>query len=94
MMMESQEKLILAVVGPENVDAVMESLTAHQYEVTRLSSTGGFLRRGSVTLIVGVEEADLESALDVIRFACRNEPKSAEHKATLFVVDAGQFLQI
>ncbi len=87
-------KIILAVVGPADADSVITALVAHQYPVTRLSSMGGFLRRGNVTLLVGVQQEQLNSALDVIRFACRSEPQPDQHRATIFVLNAELFEQV
>jgi uncharacterized protein YaaQ len=88
------KKIILAIVGSADADNVTNALVAHHYPVTRLSSIGGFLRRGSTTLIVGVDEDDLSSALDVVRFACRSEPQPEQHRATLFVLNAAAFDQV
>ena len=87
------KKIILAIVGSENAESVLNALVAHQYPVTRISSTGGFLRRGNITLLVGVDEDSLSSALDVIRFACHKEQPD-EHRATIFVLSAAAFEQI
>lgn len=88
------KKVILAIVSSENADSVTNTLVAHQYLVTRISSMGGFLRRGNVTLIVGVDEGSLESVLEVIRLAADSEPRPDEHRVTLFVLKAAQFEQI
>ncbi|MFC1960327.1 cyclic-di-AMP receptor [Chloroflexota bacterium] len=88
------KKLILAVVGPADAESVANALVAHQYPVTRMSSMGGFLRQGNTTLLAGVGEDEVESALDVIRFACHSEPKDKQHRATVFVLDAPAFEQI
>lgn len=88
-------KFILAIVRDEEASKVLEALVAHQYHVTRLSSTGGFLRRGSDTLLIGADEADMSGVLDVIRFACQGDPlPNDEHRATIFVLDAAVFEQI
>lgn len=85
------KKMIMAIIGQADADSVMNALVAHKYPVTRISSTGGFLRRGSVTLFIGVDEGDLESALDVIRFACHSTPQPDEHRATIFVLGSAAF---
>lgn len=85
------KKIILVIVNPADADHVLTALVAHQYPVTRATSAGGFLRRGSVTLIVGVGEDEVDSALDVIRFACQSEPQPDEHRATLFVLGSAVF---
>jgi uncharacterized protein YaaQ len=88
------KKIILAIIGEADAESVVTALVAHQYPVTRLSSTGGFLRRGNVTVLVGVDEGSIESALDVIRFACHSEPSPEQHRATIFVLNASVFEQI
>ena len=88
-------KLILAIVGADAVDPVSRALVEKKYTVTQISSVGGFLRRGNTTLVVGVNEPQVQDALGVIRAACAilSAPTDA-HKATIFVLDAAQFIQI
>ena len=87
-------KFILAIVSNEDSGRVQEALVAHQYAVTRMSSTGGFLRRGNDTFLIGADDAEVSSVLDVIRFACQGDPQPDEHHATIFVLDAESFEQI
>ena len=88
-------KLILAIVGADAVDPVSRALVERKYTVTQISSVGGFLRRSHITLVVGVNEPQVQDALGVIRAACAivSAPPD-EHKATIFVLDAAQFIQI
>ena len=44
-------KLIVAIVQDQDVNALMDSLTEKKYRVTRLSSTGGFLKSGNTTSV-------------------------------------------
>ena len=55
-------KLAVFVVDNNRVDSTVDALVAQGFRVTRLASTGGFLRRGNTTLLVGLDEADLERA--------------------------------
>lgn len=90
-------KLILAIVSADAVEPVSRALVDAHYSVTQVSSVGGFLRRGSTTLVVGVEEAQVENALTVIRDSCKafaNGKPDAPHAATIFVLDAQQYIQI
>jgi uncharacterized protein YaaQ len=64
-------KLVIAVVQNEDADSIVESLLERQFRATRLASTGGFLRRGNTTLLIGVEDHDVETVLDVIRARAR-----------------------
>ena len=63
------------------------------YRVTRVASTGGFLRRGNVTLLIGVEPAKVQGVLDLLRETCA-PPEPGQHRATVFVVDAAHFEQV
>ncbi len=59
-------KLVVAIVQNEDADELIEALTAAHYGATRLASTGGFLRQGNTTIIVGVEDAAVQSVLNII----------------------------
>lgn len=60
-------KLVFAVVHDEDGPKVMEELNRHGYGVTKLCSTGGFLKAGNTTLLVGVEEEHLDDVIEVIK---------------------------
>ncbi|MDP2856972.1 MAG: cyclic-di-AMP receptor [Bacillota bacterium] len=64
-------KLIIAVVQDMDWPGVTDALVKRKFRVTRASSTGGFLRRGNTTLLVGVEDSMVESAIAIIRDACK-----------------------
>ena len=59
-------KLAVFIVDNSRIDATVDALVAQGFRVTRLATTGGFLRRGNTTLLVGVEENDLERATGVV----------------------------
>ncbi len=60
-------KLIVAIVHRDDGDRLMEALIRAGYRATRLSSTGGFLREGSTTLLIGIDEERVPMVLDVIK---------------------------
>lgn len=86
-------KLIIAIVRDVDAGPVIDQLVTHGQRVTRVASTGGFLRRGNVTLLIGVEEQDVEPAIDVLRDTC-SPPEPGQRRATVFVVDASHFEQV
>ena len=86
-------KLILAVVRDNDDRSVINCLVNQGYRVTRVASTGGFLHRGNVTLMIGVDEEKLDAVIDLMRGAC-GAPESGQHSATLFIVNASHFVQI
>ena len=63
-------KLVLAVVQRQDAGDLLEALTAQGHRVTRVSSEGGFLREGNVTLLIAVEDHQIEPLLQSIREHC------------------------
>lgn len=59
-------KLIIAIVNSEDAPAVLSELTGGGFSVTKLSTSGGFLRAGNATMIIGVEEDRVKDALSII----------------------------
>ena len=86
-------KMIILIVKDQDSDAITQALTAEKYRITRVASTGGFLRSGVATLLLGVRDERVESALDLIRGKLTPLP-SGERRATLFVVPVELFEQV
>jgi uncharacterized protein YaaQ len=86
-------KLIIAIVRDIDAGPVIEELITHGHRVTRVASTGGFLRRGNVTLLIGTEEGQVQPVIDLLRDTC-SPPEPDQHRATIFVVDAPHFEQV
>jgi uncharacterized protein YaaQ len=86
-------KLIIAIVHDVDAGPVIEELITHGHRVTRVASTGGFLRRGNVTLLIGAEKQHVEPVIEILRDTC-TAPESNQHRATVFVVDAAHFEQV
>ena len=59
-------KIILAIVHNDDNVLVSSSLTKAGFHVTKIASTGGFLMSGNTTFIMGVEDNEVNSAIDVI----------------------------
>lgn len=63
-------KLIFAIIHDDDSNQVTEELNHHEFSVTRLATTGGFLRKGNTTLLIGTQEEQVESVIDVIKQNC------------------------
>jgi uncharacterized protein YaaQ len=59
-------KLIIAIVQDEDSKKLNETFTKNGVRSTRLSSTGGFMRSGNSTFLVGVEDNKVDAVLDII----------------------------
>ena len=64
-------KLIIAIVQDEDAGKLMTSLMNEGFSVTKLATTGGFLKAGNTTLITGVEAVKLDKALEIIEKICK-----------------------
>lgn len=87
-------KLIIAIIKDEDNDKVSQALTKEEFRVTFIASTGGFLRSGRSTLLVGVENGQVTKALEIIRESCKNPNQSNEKRATIFVLKVDQYTQL
>ncbi|GAB4505416.1 MAG: cyclic di-AMP receptor DarA [Anaerolineales bacterium] len=86
-------KMIIAIIKDSDADAVIQALTTAEFRVTRVASTGGFLRSGVVTLLIGVEDERVEAGIQVIQEQLR-QPNQEKSRATLFVVPVERFEQV
>ncbi|MCE9647214.1 MAG: cyclic-di-AMP receptor [Chloroflexi bacterium] len=85
-------KMIIIIVKDHDADTLTQSFTANNFRVTRVASTGGFMRSGVVTMLLGVEDQQVDAAIKVVHDSL---PASNDKKrATLFVVPVQHFEQV
>ena len=75
-------KLVIAIVQDEDAGRVVSALMDKGFGVTKLATTGGFLRAGNTTLISGVEDERLDEALGIVEKICKSREQitaSATH---------------
>ncbi len=65
-------KLIIAIAHERDKHKLGDALLQNGLTFTKLGSTGGFLRQGNVTILVGVEDGDTARVMDIIKSACRS----------------------
>lgn len=87
-------KLILTIISDNDNEPVSHALITGGFRVTRIASTGGFFRRGSTTLLIGVAEDKVTEAIGVIRKTVSPSPDPGSSRATLFVINVENFTQI
>ena len=83
-------KLIIVILRGGDCDKLIHQLLDAGYGVTKFSSMGGFFRRKSTTLLIGLPDAQVESALAMIRDLCPTPPDADEHSATVFVLNTNR----
>src|SRR5437764_8891121 len=60
-------KMVLAVVANNVAENMTDALLAAGFRTTRLASTGGFRREGNTTLMMGLDDEDVEPVLAILR---------------------------
>jgi uncharacterized protein YaaQ len=88
-------KLIIAIIRDSDATAVLDALVTANFRATRVASSGGFMRQGNTTLIIGVEAEKVDDALATIKSACGPAPADGSHRrATVFVLNTVRYEQI
>lgn len=81
----SSMKLLIAIVQDYDCDRLLRAVTSAGYGATRLASTGGFLRMGNTTVLIGIEDERVPACLRLIEQTCRTrvevqlDPVAAEY---------------
>ena len=65
-------KLILAVIQDKDSSRLLQALVENNFRATKLSSTGGFLKSGNTTFMIGTEEIRVDRALQIIKDNCKH----------------------
>ena len=76
-------KLIIAIVQDEDASRLISQLMNDGFDVTKLATTGGFLRAGNTTLLVGVDDDRFQAAMDVIEKVCKSRKQIAPSPASM-----------
>lgn len=64
-------KLIIAIVQDDDSGDLVDILTESGFRVTKLATTGGFLKAGNTTLMIGVEKENVDKVLSQIEEVCK-----------------------
>ncbi|MFV8829707.1 cyclic-di-AMP receptor [Alkalihalobacterium sp. APHAB7] len=65
-------KLIIAVVQDKDSNRLSEALVKTEYRATKLASTGGFLKAGNTTFLIGTEDENVDDVLQIIKDNCKS----------------------
>lgn len=76
-------KLIFAIVNNDDSSIVASQLTAGGFSVTKLATTGGFLKAGNTTFIVGTDDDKVDSVISIIEEHSRKRTQVMPATASL-----------
>mgnify|MGYP001022558113 CR=1 FL=1 len=93
-------KLIIAIIQDQYINKVTRSLMQNKIRATRLSSSGGFLNSGSTILLIGTEEENIDTIVEIIEGICKSTKVRSGDKevplggATLFIMNIEDYLRV
>ena len=70
-------KLVVAIIQDRDTDTALDHLSKNNVRVTRIATSGGFIREGNTTLLMGVEDDRVQAAMDIL--------KQVSHRRKMFM---------
>jgi uncharacterized protein YaaQ len=64
-------KLIVSIVNSDDARGLTDALMQKGYRATTIGTTGGFLRQGNATILIGTEDEKVSDVMEIIRNNCR-----------------------
>lgn len=63
-------KLVVSIVQREDAGTLIDTLTEKGFRATRINTAGGFLKEGNATVLLGVDDAQVDEVLTLIQTSC------------------------
>lgn len=97
-------KLVVAILHHDDAGPVLDALLQREFRSTRVDSSGGFLRKKNATLMIGVEESDVDEVISIVRSRTKarsevpaddaGRRKANMRQAVVFVIDLAGFSRV
>ena len=62
--------LVILIIDKKDGNRLMDELNLNNIRSTKISSTGGFMNSGNITLFIGIEEEEISKVLHIVKTAC------------------------
>ncbi len=81
-------KLVVTILRDQDAGRVLDALISREYRVTRINTAGGFLKRGNATLLIGVQDEQIDEVVEIVQDTCHrgNGTSSGDGAGVLFVL--------
>ena len=63
-------KLVIGIVNSDDVNELLSEITKASFQATKLSTSGGFLKMGNVTVLVVVEDERVDAVIERFKECC------------------------
>ena len=102
-------KLVIAIVSEDDATKIMDKLRNARFSVTKIRSSGGFLRIGNSTLLSGMDDDKVQEFIDIIKKESNSHTASTPITsgffddipmevtvggATIFILNVDQFIKV
>ena len=87
-------KLLFVIISKEDVDQVISGLNKEGFRATKIASSGGFLKKKNVTLMIGVQEDQMKAVIDIVKGICHERQTVEVGGAIIFAVDVSHYEKI
>lgn len=92
-------KLIMGIIHKDDASTVTKELNANGYYVTKLATSGGFLKKGNVTILVGTDEEKVPGAVEIIEKHTKKHDETNDSVkkvvgSTVFVLNVDRFEKV
>ena len=84
-------KLLIAIVQDEDASKLVSRMMQQGFGVTKLATTGGFLKSGNTTLLLGVEDSRVEEAIQVVESVCKSRKQISTATGTISGIPTGEY---
>jgi uncharacterized protein YaaQ len=76
-------KLVMAIVNSDDSANASAALTKEGFAVTKLATTGGFLKTGNTTFLVGTDDDRVDHVIEIISKQSRRRTQLVPNAATM-----------
>lgn len=89
-------KMVMAIIHKGDTETVLDTLLEAGYRTTRLASTGGFMREGNTTLLIGVDDPQVPPLIELLRTTtqARPTPAGGQSRGAVFVLPLDTFVRL
>ena len=84
-------KLIIAIVQDEDSSKLLSRLMQKGFGVTKLATTGGFLKAGNTTLLLGVDEDRIQEAVHIVESVCQSRKQMTTATTSISGITHGEY---
>lgn len=68
-------KLVIGIINSDDSNELLNEITKSGFQATKLSTSGGFLKIGNTTVLVGVEDEKVDEVIEIFKNCCSRRTK-------------------